>query len=91
MSKESYANGATKGRDCPGKRHMLRFLNGERLTQAQAIAAYCYDCMGFYVDGKVDCGNALCPLHPLMPYNPSRQPAVERKQAGREAGSAEAA
>jgi len=34
----------------------------------KAVGAYCYDCMGFYTDGRVDCENARCMLYPWMPY-----------------------
>lgn len=44
-------------------------LDGERLTQRQAIYAKCYDCMGGYSDGKYSCGIPTCPLYPFMPYN----------------------
>ena len=33
-----------------------------------AIYAKCYDCMGFYEDGIMDCGCSDCPLYPWMPY-----------------------
>jgi hypothetical protein len=33
-----------------------------------AIIAKCYDCMGFYADGTMDCECPLCPLYPWMPY-----------------------
>jgi hypothetical protein len=41
---------------------------GARLTQRQGILAKCADCMGRYVDGRVDCRVPACPLYPWMPY-----------------------
>jgi Zn-finger protein len=32
------------------------------------IMAKCYDCTGFYKDGREDCNTPTCPLYPLMPY-----------------------
>lgn len=51
-----------------GKRHLLRHLKGERLTQRQAILAKCCDCMCYHADGRVDCLMKNCSLYPFMPY-----------------------
>lgn len=51
-----------------GRSELERHASRKRLTQRGAIKAKCYDCMGCYVDGKVDCLNKGCPLHPYMPY-----------------------
>ena len=37
-------------------------------TRKKAIELKCHDCMGHYIDGKVDCQNSRCPLYPFMPY-----------------------
>jgi hypothetical protein len=55
-----------------GQGPLLKHLNGKRLTQSQAIKAKCYDCMGYFADGRADCCMPDCPLHPFMVYNPSR-------------------
>jgi len=55
-----------------GKQHLLRHLDGNRTTQRQAILAKCYDCMGYYADGRVDCKMPDCALHPWMPYRENR-------------------
>ena len=51
-----------------GKKELLSHLEGRNITQKQSIVAMCYDCMGYYADGKQDCGVTSCPLHPFMPY-----------------------
>ena len=51
-----------------GRQEYLKHLRGYRLTQQQAIHAKCYDCLGMYVDGKVDCRVPACPLYRYMPY-----------------------
>jgi hypothetical protein len=38
-----------------------------------AILAKCYDCMGFYEDGTMDCGCKDCPLYPWMPYKEKKE------------------
>lgn len=69
-----------------GKEAYLRFVDGIRLSSLQAIHAKCFDCMGRYVDGVMDCGVLGCPLHPYMPYNPRKEKRVlnlteEQRQA----------
>lgn len=60
-----------------GKEELLKHLmRGERLTEGlttrltirRAVIAKCYDCCGYYQDGKKDCEVPECPLHPFMPY-----------------------
>jgi hypothetical protein len=52
-----------------GRKEMLNYLNGERLTIRQMALAKCYDCMGFYSDGRgTDCEIDTCSLYPIMPY-----------------------
>lgn len=41
---------------------------GKILTRKQAMLAKCADCMGHYVDGRVDCRVTTCPLFPFRPY-----------------------
>lgn len=56
------------GKSAKGRKELINHLSGERLTARQAILAKCYECMGLYVDGKVDCEIQDCPLYPFMPY-----------------------
>ena len=62
-----------------GKRELLKYLEGERLTRKETMLAKCYECCNGYVDGKVDCRVESCPLYPYMPFNPKIQ-----KKKGRE-------
>lgn len=61
-----------------GKQELIRHLNGEGLTRGQAILAKCYDCMGYYADGKKDCKVQRCPLYPFSHYRESRPRIKER-------------
>lgn len=61
------------GRKGKGRADLIAHLEGKRLTQAQAIRAYCYDCQGDYADGIADCKNPACPLYPYHPYNKTRR------------------
>ena len=40
----------------------------EKPTRAASILAHCWQCLGYYEDGKTDCENVKCPLYPFMPY-----------------------
>jgi len=66
------------GKTARGQRELLKHLSGERLTLKQAVHAHCYECMGFFADGKIDCGMKHCPLHPFMAYNQNREKGTKR-------------
>ncbi len=51
-----------------GKREFIAFLRGKALTMKESILANCYQCTGFYLDGRKDCDVEECPLHVFMPY-----------------------
>lgn len=59
-----------EGISARGRAELIKFYSGRRVTPLQAVKAKCYDCMGYYVDGKRDCGQVDCPLYRFMPYNP---------------------
>jgi hypothetical protein len=61
------------GKTARGKNELLKHLSGQRLTLKQAVYAKCYDCAGFYCDGKVDCKIPHCSLFPFQPYNANRE------------------
>lgn len=60
------------GKKARGQAELIKHLEGQRLTLKQAVNAHCYDCMGFYADGKQDCKMPKCSLHPFMAYNQKR-------------------
>lgn len=51
-----------------GRNEWLKHRGGKKLTRNQAIKAKCYDCMGYYVDGKCDCKMPDCSLYLFNPY-----------------------
>lgn len=55
-----------------GKTKMLQWLNTGRISRADAILAKCFECMGCYIDGRIDCEMIDCPLYPYMPYRGRR-------------------
>lgn len=60
------------GKTARGRNELLKHLEGGKLTLRQASLAHCYDCMGYYADGKVDCQLNRCPLHPFMAFNENK-------------------
>ena len=57
------------GKTAKGKNEYLSYLeHNTKLPPKQAILAQCYQCLGCYADGKVDCEIPDCPLYPYMPY-----------------------
>jgi len=59
---------ANKGKFAKGRKEILRYFHGLKLTPRQAIVAKCYDCMAYFADGKNDCEMKYCPLYDFMPY-----------------------
>jgi len=72
MNEERIRSIRKHGKTARGQKELIKHLSGERLTLKQAVNAHCYDCTGFFADGKVDCGLKHCPLHPFMFYNKNR-------------------
>ena len=56
-----------------GKAERIRYLEGETLTRAEAMLAFCYDCTGGYADGARDCEIPACSLYVYMPYRKDKK------------------
>jgi hypothetical protein len=67
------------GKTARGQKELLKHLSGQKLTFKQAIYARCYDCMGYYADGKQDCKMPHCALFPFNPYNQNREKRTVKK------------
>jgi hypothetical protein len=61
------------GSTAQGKSEYLKYLNGERLSASQAIKSKCYDCMGWFADGRECCTSPECALFPFQPYNANKR------------------
>lgn len=59
---------AKSGKLSGGKTQYLRYLNGETITRMQAMLSKCFECCGYYADGRRDCLMSDCALYPWMPY-----------------------
>ena len=51
-----------------GQRPYEDHNNGKKITRKEAMLAKCYECMGYYQDGKQDCMGKSCPLYQFYPY-----------------------
>ena len=67
-TEEILENIKRNGKSVRGRGELIRFLKGNKLTRKKAMLAKCYDCMGYYSDGRQDCKITDCPLYP---WNPS--------------------
>ena len=56
------------GKEAKGRKELINYLAGTRLTPRKAILSKCYECMNAYADGKADCNIPACSLYPFMPY-----------------------
>jgi hypothetical protein len=73
-------------KDYRGKKELLKHLSGESLTLKQALIANCYSCNAGYIDGRVDCETAHCPLYGHMPYRRDKD-AVKRERSEKQKGA----
>ena len=55
-----------------GRKELIKFLENKRTTPMESIMAKCYDCIGYFIDGRNDCKMPNCPLYCFMQYNPKR-------------------
>jgi len=65
------------GARAEGRSERIKSFEGVRLTRDEAIMAHCYDCMGGYTDGAVDCEMSTCSLYPYMPYREQNRQVCE--------------
>lgn len=65
-----------------GRTLYLKYLNGHKLNARQSVIAFCFDCMGFYHDGRHDCESYLCPHYPFMPYGKMRKRYIRPERRG---------
>ena len=57
---------AKSGKLRKGKKELIKYLNGDRLTRNEAIKAKCYDCNGMGESGVCDTNS--CALWPYSPF-----------------------
>lgn len=51
-----------------GQKELVQHLEGKLLSYKKACLAKCFECMGGYADGAMDCKIPNCPVYPRMPY-----------------------
>ena len=72
-------NSARSGKGRSGKKLLIKYLTGGRLTRGQAIKAHCYDCDGMGQTGK--CDIETCSLYPFSPYRALKNRGSGKKTA----------
>lgn len=70
-----------------GKTNLVKHLRGERLTQRQAILAKYCDCMGYHVDGRLDCRMPHCSLFPFRQYKDDPSSSSKKAISSRRRGA----
>lgn len=63
-----------------GLNALADYIGGKEIGLSKAVRAKCCECMGYYVDGMIDCGVHTCSLYPWMPYK-HRKPAKNGETA----------
>ena len=52
-----------------GRKELIKYLEGGKISRAQAVKAHCFDCCGMGEQG--DCDYEACALYPYSPYKTS--------------------
>jgi len=69
---------AKSGKARAGKRELVKWLEGGKITRSQAVKAHCYDCLGMGESG--DCDQDSCPLLPFSPFNLQKRAFLRAKR-----------
>jgi len=56
------------GISAQGRKEYLKILKGKHASYKERCLAMCYECMGFYSDGRNSCTDETCPLYMVMPF-----------------------
>jgi hypothetical protein len=59
-------NSAKSGPLRKGRRWLIKYLEGGKISRTQAVQAHCYDCSGMGEHSK--CEQESCALYPYSPY-----------------------
>ena len=51
-----------------GVKELKTYQLGDKISLKKSVLAKCADCMGYYIDGKMDCMIPDCSLYPFMVY-----------------------
>jgi hypothetical protein len=75
------------GKAVKGRKEMLAFCNGEKVTLKGAIYAHCYECLGYQDNPGEDrdCENPVCPLYPFAPYSKKKPKSTRTMSAEKRA------
>ena len=54
---------AKSGKSRTGKKYLIKYLEGGKITRGQAIKAHCYDCLG--MGDSSECDLETCTYYPF--------------------------
>ena len=63
---------ARRGAASQGKTAFIKFITGKPIARKEAALAKCFECMGYFQDGRIDCQGYDCPLYLFYPYKGQR-------------------
>lgn len=66
--KEKIAEIKKYGKSGRGRSEYIDILSGKHVSYKGKCLAMCYDCTGYYSDGKYSCQDETCPLYGIMPF-----------------------
>jgi len=70
MDKDLLAS-AKSGPRRSGRKEIIKYLEGGKLTRSQAIRAKCFDCLG--MGDQSICDSVSCSLNPFSPFRQKSQ------------------
>lgn len=69
-----------EGLKARGKKELIAHLKGEKISRSGGMRAACYQCMGYFVDGRQDCGIETCPMFAWRPFKEKGNKAEEEPE-----------
>ena len=68
------------------KEHLKAAEEGKdsKLSRKEAMEAKCFDCLGWYDDGRQDCLMPKCPMYRYMPYRDKKPEPLHKKTISEE-------
>lgn len=55
-----------------GRKELIKHLKGGKITRKQAMDAMCFQCMGYFSEGRQDCKTPECPMFNFRPYKDTK-------------------
>ena len=76
LIKEIEANGL----NARGKKELIAHLKGEKIKRSAAMRAQCYQCMGYFTDGREECIIETCPMYEYRSFKHKGEDETETEE-----------